>query len=76
MLKFVCTHVCTSICFPVTISIMRLCVYVYVCVCAILPLKIINTGVVSGRPAAYSAWLSTMPQKWLHSPIHSSIPSL
>lgn len=44
-------------------------------VCVILPLKIINTGVVPGRPAAYSAWLSTMPQKWSHSPIHPSLPS-
>lgn len=43
-------------------------------VCVILPLKIINTGVAPGRPAAYSAWLSTMPQKWSHSPIHPSIP--
>lgn len=45
--------------------------------CVILPLKIINTGVVPGRPAAYSAWLSTMPQKWSHSPIHPSLhPSI
>lgn len=42
--------------------------------CVILPLKIINTGVAPGRPAAYSAWLSTMLQKWSHSPIHPSIP--
>lgn len=43
------------------------------CVCVILPLKIINTGVAPGRPAAYSAWLSTMLQKWSHSPIHPSL---
>ena len=47
---------------------------VCVCVCIILPLKIINTGVAPGRPAAYSAWLSTMPQKWSHHPsIHPSL---
>lgn len=44
-----------------------------VCVSSFL-LKIINTGVAPGRPAAYSAWLSTMLQKWSHSPIHPSIP--
>lgn len=69
--KFLCTHVCTSICFPVTINILWECV----CVCVILPLKIINTGVAPGRPAAYSAWLSTMLQKWLHFLIHPSLPS-
>lgn len=42
-------------------------------VCVILPLKIINTGVAPGRPAAYSAWLSTMLQKWSHILIHPSL---
>lgn len=49
--------------------------FVGVRVCVILALKIINTGVVPGRPAAYSAWLSTMLQKWSHFPIHPSLPS-
>lgn len=49
--------------------------FVGVRVCVILLLKIINTGVVPGRPAAYSAWLSTMLQKWSHFPIHPSLPS-
>lgn len=31
--KFVCTHVCTGICFPVTITILWLCVSACVCVC-------------------------------------------
>lgn len=45
------------------------------CMCVIFLLKIINTGVAPGRPAAYSVWLSTMPQKWSHSPIHPSLIS-